>query len=235
MANRLQQARRLLKSSDPEERGKACGLLFGLCSKSALRLGLQAIEDEDPGVRQGGVLAVYCHPEGLGPIEAHLLNDPDESVRRMCANFLGGRENPEVIDSLRQALNDPSEEVQLTAYDSLYKLGDREPLRNAIHHPSPSIRLQACKDLIFRWKEPSQGIIEALEALAPLPMAKEHDEKIIEWRAFLQQLCDEGQMTAETRDLNLETWRSSQITVAELIEEAKRLMAGEGILPDAGE
>ncbi|WP_040949554.1 conserved virulence factor C family protein [Gorillibacterium massiliense] len=83
----------------------------------------EAWKSEDWRVRYAALERVKPEPELLPQLE-RALKDPQVSIRRLAAVYLGDLKNDAAIDLLAGALKDPSPIVRRTAGDTLSDIGD---------------------------------------------------------------------------------------------------------------
>jgi HEAT repeat protein len=222
----------------------------------ALRVSLAELEDPNPRTRWSAVF-MLGHLSGAeadaGLVRA--LDDPREEIRSAAAFRLGTREAPEVVpaliwhlagdesakvrwtcawqlehfpgehvsEALRQALADPDPDVVHSACIVLGDRGDRQAtpmLLRLLEHPDRRNRLSAARALV-KQRVADERLVEALERLSLDPEANEHDLEVLEFSAELVWRREVARGAGEPEP-------QPRMTMAELVEQARRLLSQEG-------
>ena len=103
----------------------------------------------------------------LDSLEAQLtaLNSPDPTIRAAAAEKLVRQQGPEVVDALKKALQDVSEDVRWVVATGLIDFADAtaalEMMKIAVQDPSANIRLEVVSNLAFF--EPPHETVPLLE------------------------------------------------------------------------
>jgi hypothetical protein len=106
-------------------------------------------EDPDWRVRYAALEAVGPRPDAI-PVFVQALHDPQSSIRRLAAVYLGLTGDPAAVPPLCEALADDTVSVRRTAGDSLSDLADRRaigPMTKALEDQSKLVRWRAARFL----------------------------------------------------------------------------------------
>lgn len=127
------------------------------------------LDDPDWKIRYAALQQVKPAPEKL-PLLAKALDDPQSSVRRLAAVFIGDIREPEALPYLFKALRDDSVSVRRTAGDTLSDIGDTAAI-------GPMIEALRDKNKLVRWRA-ARFLYEAGDdsALAALREAADDSE-----------------------------------------------------------
>jgi HEAT repeat protein len=214
-----------LRDPDPRIRAEAVRRLREPEEPEAVAALVAALEDSDPHVRRGAALRLSGSgvAQALPALIEHLRADSSPGVRMMCVVFLHQFADDQVVEALRQALADPQWEVVTAASVGLGKRGDRRaipwllPLRD---HSDRRIRYYAARALL-RLKTGDQRLVAGLEQLSRDPEADEHDLRAAERNSRLEDMRRMRGREAGDREPQ---WH---LTMAEMVEQARRLLAQE--------
>jgi FOG: HEAT repeat len=106
---------------------------FGAAGAPAVPALIQALGDDDWGVRRASAEALVKIGTPAVPALIQALGDSDSAVRRAAAEALGELGDPQAVPALIQALVDDWDDVRWAAAVALGKLGDSSRARA---HPS---------------------------------------------------------------------------------------------------
>lgn len=107
------------------------------------------LDDPDWKTRYAALQQMKPTPEKL-PLLAKALQDPQSSVRRLAAVYIGDIREPEALPYLFQALKDDSVSVRRTAGDTLSDIGDPAaigPMTEALRDKNKLVRWRAARFL----------------------------------------------------------------------------------------
>jgi HEAT repeat protein len=137
----INEARETLHNNqDPDERIGAILMLTGDEGPESMRLLMESLEDPDPEVRLAAVEALGDRVEELTPgLLVKPLRDEDAEVRFEAISVLGDMDdNPEALELVKEALNDPNEDNRALAEGILDFSKDDEDLpEHAAPQPTP--------------------------------------------------------------------------------------------------
>jgi len=106
-------------------------------------------EDPDWRVRYAALEKISPRPEAI-PVFVQALRDPNSSIRRLAAVYLGLTGDPAAVPPLCEALTDETVSVRRTAGDSLSDLADGRaigPMSKALEDQSKLVRWRAARFL----------------------------------------------------------------------------------------
>lgn len=121
-----------------------------------------SFQDEDWHKRYAALLQVRPD-EKVIPLLVKALSDPQASIRRIAAVYLGDTKGPLVLPHLFKALKDTSSAVRRTVGDVLSDLGDPtaiEPMIEALQDTNKLVRWRAAR---FLYEVGDQSAVPALE------------------------------------------------------------------------
>ena len=122
----------------------------------------QLSEDPDWRVRYAGLERISPRPDAI-PVLAQALRDPQSTIRRLAAVYLGLTGDPAAAPPLCNALADEAASVRRTAGDSLSDLADRcaiGPMTKALEDPSKLVRWRAAR---FLYETGDESALPALQ------------------------------------------------------------------------
>ncbi len=154
----------LLYEENEVVRNLALDQLLSLADRRFVALLKDELANPDARVRRNAVeaLAETKEPELLETFVDILKSDPESSIRRLAAHFLGELKSAEAFDALIIAIGDESADVRREAAESLLKLNDSRavaPLAKALRDKDRTVRKTAIQAL---------GILKAPEVVPDL-------------------------------------------------------------------
>lgn len=124
--------------------------------------------DSDWKKRYAAVQQIKPTPDKL-PLLAMALKDPQSSIRRLAAVYIGDIREPEALPYLFQALRDDSVSVRRTAGDTLSDIGDPAaigPMSESLRDPNKLVRWRAAR---FLYEAGDERVLPALHEAADDP------------------------------------------------------------------
>jgi HEAT repeat protein len=211
-----------LADPEPETRRQGTRRVRAVGGPEAVSALIVALEDPEPRVRSMVALALggLRAQEALPALLAHLRDDPSAHVRSMRAALLHNFADEAAFDALRKALTDPNDHVVQAATANLHARGDRRVIPSLLpllEHANRGVRFFAARALLAL-EAADARLVAALEELGGDPEADEHDLDVAEWN------CDVEQKRGRAALLGGPDPRP-QMTMAELVEQARRLLA----------
>jgi len=179
MVKSLDQALIELESSEPRKRANALQYFRVPRGEKTWPLVVAAMDDPNIGVRASAALVM-----GQGAVRTgqqalidHLLEDPSDDVRWMCAFSLHFFKSERTMPAFIQALADSNDRVVCSACDSLGDYNHPDAI-NALYgmlpNPSWNARLHTCASLL-KLQQVNAEVIACLEQLEREPEAQEHN------------------------------------------------------------
>jgi HEAT repeat protein len=168
------------KEGSPEQRAEAFGQLgyARLAAKEAVPTLVEALEEENPSVREAAVKALgVIDPTGTVDPVAKRLTDEDAKVRRAAAEALGyaTQSAKAYAEAVAKLLSDPDVEVRRAAITALPVLGPdlpAAPILAALDDPDEAVRLATltCLTVLGAKARPAVPRLRILLASESMPM-----------------------------------------------------------------